>query len=338
MVSMKDIAVACGVSVATVSKALNGHKDIGEETKENVKRTAKEMGYFPNSSARALKMNKSYNLGVLFVDASRSGLTHNYFACILESFKITAETHGYDITFINGSKQRKDRMSYVDCCKHKGVDGVVIACIDFDDPEVTELIQSNIPIVTIDYMFNNRIAIMSDNIKGMRDLFQYIYDLGHRKIAYIHGESNLTVTKNRLASFYNIAESLGVDIPDEYIAEAPYRNTELTSQVTAQMLNLSDPPTCIMFQDDFASIGGINIIKSRGLSIPEDISVAGFDGIQVAKFIDPVLTTVNQATGEMGKIAAEKLISLIEKPKLTLIEQIVIPGELDKGASVKRLS
>jgi len=337
MVSMKDIAVACGVSVATVSKALNGHNDIGEATKKHVKKMAKEMGYFPNSSARALKMNKSYNLGVLFIDASRSGLTHNYFACILESFKRTAEKHGYDITFINGSKQRKDRISYVDCCKHKGVDGVVIACIDFDDPEVIELIQSNIPIVTIDYVFNNRVAIMSDNIKGMRDLFQYIYDCGHRKIAYIHGESSLTVTKNRLASFYKSAESLGVKIPDEYIAEAPYRNIEVTSQVTNHLLELSDPPTCIMFQDDFASMGGINLIKSRGMSIPGDISVAGYDGIQIAKFIDPALTTVDQATDEMGKIAAEKLISLIEKPKLTLIEQIVIPGELEAGASVKIL-
>lgn len=337
MVSMKDIAIACGVSVATVSKALNGHKDIGEETKKNVKRIAKEMGYFPNSSARALKMNKSYNLGVLFVDASRSGLTHNYFACILESFKITAEKHGYDITFINGRKQRKDRMSYVDCCKHKGVDGVVIACIDFDDQEVNDLIQSNIPIVTIDYVFNHRVAIMSDNIKGMNDLVRYIYDCGHRKIAYIHGESALTVTKNRLASFYKTADSLGLVIPDEYIAEAPYRNTELTSQATGKLLDLSDPPTCIMFPDDFASIGGINLIKSRGLSIPNDISVAGYDGIQIAKFIDPSLTTVNQATDEMGKIAAEKLISLIERPKLTLIEQIVIPGELEAGASVKIL-
>ncbi len=337
MVSMKDIAGACNVSVATVSKALNGHNDIGEETKEYVKRMAKEMGYFPNSSARALKMNKSYNLGVLFVDASRSGLTHNYFACILESFKITAEKHGYDITFINGSKQRKDRMSYVDCCKHKGVDGVVIACIDFDDPEVTDLIQSNIPVVTIDYVFNNRVGIMSDNIKGMKDLFQYIYDCGHRKIAYIHGESDLTVTKNRLVSFYKTADSLGVHIPDEYIAEAPYRNIELTSKATNDLLNLSDPPTCILFQDDFASIGGINLIKSRGLSIPNDISVAGYDGIQIAKIIDPVLTTVNQATDRMGEIAAEKLISLIEKPKLTLIEQIVIPGELETGASVKIL-
>jgi LacI family transcriptional regulator len=120
MVSMKDISLACGVSVATVSKALNGHKDIGEETKELIRKTAKEMGYFPNSSARALKTNRSYNLGVLMIDEAHSGLTHDYFVMILESLKVTAERYGYDITFISGSKQRKDKMSYLEHCRYRG--------------------------------------------------------------------------------------------------------------------------------------------------------------------------------------------------------------------------
>ena len=101
MVSMKDISAACGVSVATVSKALNDHHDIGEETKAHIKKVAREMGYHPNSLARALKTNKSYNLGVLFVDEAMSGLTHDYFSHVLDSFKRKAEERGYDITFIN---------------------------------------------------------------------------------------------------------------------------------------------------------------------------------------------------------------------------------------------
>jgi LacI family transcriptional regulator/LacI family purine nucleotide synthesis repressor len=335
MASMKDISIACGVSVATVSKALNGHSDIGDKTKKLVKKVAKEMGYFPNSSARALKINKTYNLGVLFIDEARSGLTHDYFVSILENFKITAELHGYDITFINGSKQRKDRMSYLDCCRYRGVDGVVIACINFDEEEVHELMRSELPLVTIDHLFNNRIAIMSDNIKGVEDLVSYIYQRGHRKIAFIHGEAKSSVTQARLASFYKTTEKLGLKIPDEYIKAAPYRNTEITAEMTNELLDLKDPPTCILFQDDFASIGGINAIKSRGLTIPDDISVVGYDGIKVTRYIDPLLTTINQDTANMGRIAAERLIDLIEKPKTTLIEQILIPGELEKGASVK---
>ena len=122
MVSMKDISAACGVSVATVSKALNDHKDISEKTKELVRQTAKDMGYFPNSAAQALKTNRTYNLGVLFVDKAMSGLTHDYFSFVLDSFKRNAEKHGYDITFINCSKKGKNRMSYLEHAKHRGFD------------------------------------------------------------------------------------------------------------------------------------------------------------------------------------------------------------------------
>ena len=104
MVSMKDISIACGVSVATVSKALNDHSDIGEETKNRIRKVAKEMGYYPNSMARALKTNRTYNIGVLFVDDAQSGLTHDFFSYVLDSFKRTVEESGYDITFINSSK------------------------------------------------------------------------------------------------------------------------------------------------------------------------------------------------------------------------------------------
>ena len=101
MVSLKDISARCGVSVATVSKALNDHKDVSAATKQKLLQVAKEMGYFPNSQARALKTNRTYNLGVMFLDAAESGLTHEFFAKILNSFKTEAENSGYDITFIN---------------------------------------------------------------------------------------------------------------------------------------------------------------------------------------------------------------------------------------------
>ena len=111
MVSLKDIAKACQVSVATVSKALNDHNDISAETKERIRQVAKDMGYFPNSAAKALKTNRTYNIGVLFVDEARSGLTHNYFSHVLDSFKQTAEQQGYDMTFINCCKTRPNRMT-----------------------------------------------------------------------------------------------------------------------------------------------------------------------------------------------------------------------------------
>lgn len=336
MVSMKDIANTCNVSIATVSKALNNGKDIGEETKEYIKKTAKEMGYFPNSVARALKTHRTYNIGVLFVDEARSGLTHDYFSHVLDGFKVIAEASGYDITFLNCSRHGKERMSYLTHCRYRGFDGVVIACVNFADPEVIELVNGNIPVVTIDHMFNNCISIISDNVKGMEDLLSYIYERGHRKIAYIRGASSST-THARLTCFYKMAEKYNNGEIDKYIKESPYRDVTGAAQKTEELLNLSDPPTCIIYPDDFAAYGGINVIRAKGLSIPDDISVAGYDGITLASLIEPKLTTIKQDTKTIGRLAAENLIELIEKPKTTLIKNFVVQGELIKGETIKSL-
>lgn len=336
MTSMKDIAKLCGVSIATVSKAMNDQNDIGEKTKEHIRQVAKELGYFPNSSARALKTKRTYNLGVLFVDEAQSGLTHDYFANVLNSFKKVAEEKGYDITFINANKTREHRMTYLEHCHYRGFDGVVIACVDFENPEVEELVKSDIPLVTIDHSFYGRAAIISDNVTGMKELLTYIVNQGHKKIAYIHGADS-AVTRSRLSSFFRTAEELGVSIPDEYIKEAAYRSTKEAGEATEELLSLKNPPTCIIYPDDFSCFGGINVINEKGLRVPEDVSVAGYDGIRIGRHIEPQLTTLRQDIKEIGAKAAEKLIDLIEKPRTTLIEQIVIGGEVYAGKTVQKI-
>ena len=149
MPSLKDLAKECGVSVATVSKALNDQPDIAPATRERIRAAARRMGYLPNAAARALKTNRTYNLGVLFVDEKQSGLTHEYFSAVLDSFKVEAEKRGYDITFINHNISGKS-MSYLEHCHYRGVDGVVIACVNFYDPQVVELVNGDVPVVTID--------------------------------------------------------------------------------------------------------------------------------------------------------------------------------------------
>lgn len=335
MVSIKDISIRCGVSVATVSKALNNHSDISESTKSIILDAAKEMGYYPNLFARALKTNRTYNIGVLFVDEAQSGLTHEYFANVLDSFKVEAEKNGYDITFINKHMGLR-KMSYYEHSKYRGVDGVVIACIDFSDPDVLELINSDLPVITIDHVFNNRTAIISDNVKGMRDIITYIYEMGHRKIAYIHGADS-SVTQNRVGSFYKTLNDLDIKIPDEYVRAGIYHDADTTHRITKELLSLKNRPTCIIFPDDFSCIGGINAIKDFGLSIPDDISIVGYDGVLLSQVLDPKLTTLRQDTNALGKSAANKLISLIDNPKANIAERIVVEGRLLYGESVKRI-
>lgn len=333
MVSMKDIAVACGVSVATVSKALNDQSDIGKETKQRIRQTAGEMGYFPNTAAKMLKTNRSYNIGVLFNHEDYSGLTHDYYAIVLESLKNTVEKKGYDLTFVNTGKRRAGTSSYLEHCRSRGFDGVAIVCTDFYSPEILQLVRGGLPIITLDHLFNNVCAVMSNNVQGMQDLLTYIYKKGHRRVAYIHGADS-AVTQSRLSSFYRTAAQFGLTIPDEYVSMSPYRDTKGAYAETVRLLNLKEPPTCILYPDDFSAFGGYNAIQERRLRIPDDISIAGYDGIRIARHIEPTLTTLRQDTEELGRQVGEKLLSLIEHPKTTLVETIVVEGHVFEGNSV----
>ncbi len=336
MSSIKEIARLCGVSTATVSKALNDKEDIGKDTKNRIKEVAREKGYFPQYYAKAIRMNKSYNIGVLFADESRSGLTHDYFANILNSFKETAERQGYDITFINSSPESKGGRTYLEHCRYRGLDGVVIACIRFEKPEVAELLESDIPLVTIDYQYPGRISVMSNNTVGMKQLLEYIISKGHRRIAYIYGEPS-AVTKQRLDAFHEIVERHRLDMPDSYQVPSKYRSLEQAAFYTKQLLDMAEPPTCILYPDDYAAVGGMNQIRSMGLRIPEDVSVAGFDDIFIAGQLCPKLTTVSQSTKEIGGRAAEKLIALIEKEDIA-VESELIQTQLQVRESVMELN
>lgn len=336
MSSIKDIAKICGVSVATVSKALNDKADIGEDTKKRIKEVAKKMGYFPQYYARAIRMNKSFNIGVLFMDEAMSGLTHDYFANILNSFKVTAESKGYDITFINSSKKHKKGKTYLEHCRYRGLDGVVIACIHFDNPEVVELMESDIPVVTIDYKSNSTMSVLSNNFVGMRELVEYIISMGHEKIAYISGD-NSSVTTQRIESFRKTMKMYSLPTPSEYQISSEYRNLKKAAIYTKQLLELPDPPTCIIYSDDYSAVGGLGQIRAMGLQIPEDISVAGYDDIFIASQLRPRLTTVAQDTEKIGRKAAEKLIALIEKKNVSL-KPFVVKTELKKGASVGKIN
>ena len=336
MVSMKDLAAACNVSIATVSKALNDQPDIGEETRNRIRATADELGYFINSAARALKTNRTYNLGVLFIDEGSRGLTHEFFAALLNSFKVEAELEGYDITFINNHNIGGKPATYLQHCLYRGVDGVLLACVDFYNSQIVEIVNSSLPVVTIDHIFNGRASVLSDNIAGMEALVRYACSKGHRKLAYIYGEPT-AVTENRKIGFFRACEENGIKVPDVYMAEGEYYEPEVCYQVTSKLLDLADRPTCILFPDDFSLSGGVRAILERGLQVPEDISVIGYDGILMSQLMSPKITTLHQDTDRLGKEAAKKLIELIEHPKTALLDRIIVPGELLSGESVSQL-
>ncbi len=330
-VTIKDVSARCGLSVSTVSKAFNNYSDISAETRELVHRTAREIGYFPNAIARTLKTNRSYNLGVLFNDERQSGLTHAFFASLLDAFKRESERRGYDITFINHHIARTG-MTYLEHCRYRNVDGVFIACVDFGIPEVVELGASDIPCVTVDHKFPGRSAVVSDNEQGMRMLTERAIALGHRRIAMAYGDPAM-VTDSRVSGYRRAMEQAGLPIPEGYLVKSLYDLPELSREAVLKLMKREDRPTCIFLPDDHCCLGALQALQELGLRVPEDVSIAGYDGIEMGQRLRPKLTTVRQDTGTMGTEAARLLIGRVESPNFPC-ETIQVPVMLLNGESL----
>ena len=333
-VTIKDVAAKCGLSISTVSKAFNNYSDISAETRGVVQRAAKEIGYYPNAIARTLKTNRSYNLGVLFQEERGTGLTHPFFAALLEAFKSESEKHGYDITFINHNIGRNG-MTYLEHCRYRNVDGVCVVCANFYAPEVVELVESNIPVVTIDHAFANRSCVLSENLEGMKALVEYAASLGHKRIAYVYGQK-ASVTENRVTGYCRGLTASGIDMNPDYLLQSVYDSPEAGAEAVKKLMGLPVPPTCILMPDDHTALGALDAAAELGLRVPEDVSIAGYDESRIAALTRPRLTTVAQDTDRMGRQAAVYLIDRIENPRTAGSERAMVPTKLVKGESVGR--
>ena len=333
-VTIRELSKHLGLSMSTVSKALNGYPDVSPATREAVNRAARELGYWPNAHARALKTGQSYNIGVLFVDDSNSGLTHPFFSGVLEAFKKEAEAKGYDITFISHDIG-DGRGTYLEHCLWRDVDGVCIAAVDFDDPQIGELTGSDLPLVTIDSPCRQRTCVQSDNLGGMSALVEYAIACGHRRLAFIHGPASATTNSRRLA-FEKQAARYGL-APDAVVErQCLYNEPDSLEEVFRSLLNEPEPPTCVLCSDDMAAMGAYRAAAELGLSIPGDISIAGFDGVSYLQWMTPRLTTVRQRSGEIGATAARLLLQEIGgQPPAP--QPVCIPCELIRGETMARI-
>lgn len=337
MVTIRDIALKSGFSVSTVSKTLNGYSDVSEETRQIIIKTARELGYVPNAQARALKTNRTFILGILFTDDQNNGLTHLYFSHVLNGFKNKAEESGYNITFIN-KRWGKQTITLLQNCKFRGIEGICIACIDVNDPEVQELVYGGIPLVSIDHIFKGHPCVLSNNKEDISLLIKYAYSLGHRKIAYIHGNNSSFVTQQRVKGYVETMKELGLQPRQEYMIESLYVNPSAARSATEKLLKLPDRPTCILLPDDVSAFGALDAITDAGLKIPEDISIAGYDGVLVSELMNPRLTTIKQNAAKIGEEAARLLIHTIENKKNPILEPVIVEGELIIRDSIGHVS
>lgn len=285
------------------------------------------------SDAAAEIPEKPRRLGILYAEESGRGLTHPFFAPMLDAIKNEAEAHGYDISFIN-RQVTANGGSYLAHSRLYELDGVCLVCVDFSAPEIRELVMSGIPCVTVDHFFRGVPAVISDNETGVQKLVEYAISRGHRRIAFVHGHNNSVVTRMRIQQFENTMSFYDLPVPAEYVREGEYDNIEMTRRIVDELLRLPERPTCILLPDDTSFLGAQEAARENGLRIPWDISFSGYDGISLSQALEPKLTTIRQDCEKIGMTAARTLISMIEKPGSIKPRPLIFPVEFMRGGTV----
>ncbi|MBM7541394.1 LacI family DNA-binding transcriptional regulator [Amphibacillus cookii] len=335
MVTIYDIAKKTGYSISTVSKVLNHYSDVGDKAKKIINEAVDELGYFPSSSARTLSTKRSWTIGVVFVEDSGIGIEHPFFNAVIESFKKSAEKEGYDLLFASNNIGNEPK-TYVDHFRYRGVDGVVVVCSTLNSPDMDRLMESDIPSVVIDLDMRGANVVYSDNLLGSELAVDYLYSLGHKKIAHIYGSKTLFVGEQRLEGFISAMKKNKLTVPEEYLIDGGVFTYEGGKKAMEQMLKLKDLPTAVYVAGDLMAIGAIAAIQEAGLKVPDDFSIIGFDDIQIGRYMTPGLTTIRQETTLIGKTAATLLIEQINaKEKQSM--SVKIPVRLIERTSCKAI-
>lgn len=334
MANIYDVAKKSGYSIATVSKALNNYSDISEKARTKILAVCKEIGYMPNSSARTLPTKKSWTIGVVFSEELGVGITHPFFSHVIESFKQSIEANGYDLLFIS-RELGHSIYSYLEHCRYRNVDGVIVVHTDFSEPEVREILDSDLPSVVIDNVQTRSINISSDNYGGAKMAIDHLIGLGHRKIAHISGNEESYASQVRKKAYLDQMKTLNGEIPEAYIQCGGFFSLEGGYDAMRRLLELEDQPTAVFASGDYMAIGAMRAIKEAGLKIPEDISVVGFDDVEVSRLVCPGLTTVRQDAFRIGQSAAESLIKRINSESDEGNELIPV-AFIERSSTMKR--
>jgi LacI family transcriptional regulator len=307
-VNIYELAEASGFSVSTVSKALNHTGRISEATRQKILAIASKLNYIPSYHAKALSLNKSWIIGIIYSDNLGIGFSHPHFSVILEGFKQEAERQGYEITFINRNMGNRP-MTYLEFCQYRHVEGVFIVNYYSLSKQVPQLIESGLPLVSADAGFDHIPTITSNDLLGGVLATQYLYNLGHRKIDHIAGPSYTVSAQNRKKGFMQVVKDNQDIISNIY--EANNYSIEDGYHQALQIIEKKDLPSAIFVAGDWMALGVIQALKEHQIKVPEDISVIGYDNLEFLKYSQPALTTVSQNKLEIGKRAAQYLIQQI---------------------------
>ncbi|HYE82232.1 MAG TPA: LacI family DNA-binding transcriptional regulator [Clostridia bacterium] len=329
MVTIYDIAKMVGCAPSTVSKAFNNYNGVNKKTYQKIMETAESLGYTMNNSARALATKKTWLIGVLFCEDAGTGIAHQHYSTILQGFRSRAGECGYDVVFLNKRFGNKEA-SFLEHCIYRGVDGVLIAVGAKYEHEIRDVLESDIKRVSVESMYKKTPLVVSDNKMGSMQALEYLYFLGHRKIAHIACPLWSVAGNERYEAYKEFLKLKGLEENPKYIVETGSYAFEEGSKAAAELIQRcwGDLPTAVYAGYDDIAWTAMTTFQAHGFRVPDDISIVGFDDVTVSAYTTPTMTTVSQDRIAIGQKAADVLIQSIENREMDAPAELRVPTKL----------
>lgn len=305
---MRDVAREAQVSLGTVSNVLNNVSTVTEENRKKVLEAIKGLKYRPNTAARVLKTNISKSIGLVIPD-----ITNPYYPDLARGVEDIARKHGYTIFLCNDDRNSLKEKNYIDALISKNVDGIILvkpkqSCEEIEDIQK----RCNVVLVDADDVTGYKCNLINvDDYSGAMQAMNLLYEYGHRKIAFVSGQLESMSSIRRQEAYINFLKSKNIEIDESFIKKGQY-DWHSGYKSAIELFGQKNRPTAIFAANDLMAIGAMKAAREKGVSVPGDMSIIGYDDIDMASLCTPQLTTVKQPKYETGMISMEMLIASLE--------------------------
>jgi LacI family transcriptional regulator len=310
--TLEEIAKRAGVSRSTVSRVVNNHPNVRAPVRERVWHIIRETGYQPHAAARSLVTRRTRIVGVIIPEVVTTLFTDPFFPRLLSGITHTCNSQGYHlmVSLFNGPAGPEEMYRRVVGGGH--LDGVVVASTRFDDPVIGHLREDDVPFIMVGRYPDERVRYVDiDNIGAGRIAVDHLARLGHRRIGIITGPLNMCSGADRLEGYRQALEAHRLPVDDSLIVEGDF--SEESGMAAARRL-ISAGVTAVFAASDIMAVGALKLFRDADLQVPKDVALVGFDDVPIAAALQPALTTVRQPVEQLGAMAADLLLGLLDCP------------------------
>ena len=308
-ITLKDISKLAGVSPKTVSRVVNNSEYISEKTRKNVMEVIKKYDYFPNLAARSLVINRTNTLGLIIPD-----MENPFYSRLSRGVVQTSEKNNYSVIVCESKFDTEIGEKYLRMLIERGVDGLLIATLDLDDIFIDRLISIKKPFVIMTCRLDRAGInyVIADDYKAGREVVEYLIGLGHKNIVFLKGP-NVYSSNERFIAYKDVMKENGLEVKDYFITKNILAKNDAYEE-TKNLLKNHENITAIVGNNDYTTMGAIKAIKDLDLKIPKDISIIGYDDIDITELLDVPLTTVHYPKFRCGVMATQRIIEMLKKP------------------------